>query len=67
MLLQSCQNGTPVNSYCLIDTPIYDYEILEDKDLDDLYIQITQHNRTDACLCENLTKEEKKEFKCEGN
>ena len=66
MLLQSCQTATPVNSYCLVATPIYDYGFLEDVN-DDLYIQITQHNRTYACLCDKLTKEERTLFKCEGN
>ena len=66
MLLQSCQSVTPTNSYCLVATPIYDYEFLSEKN-DDLYNQITQHNRIYACLCDDLTKEEIELFKCKGN
>lgn len=66
MLLSSCQNATPVNDYCLIATPIYDYATIAETD-DDLFNQITQHNRTYACLCEHLTKEEILLFKCKGN
>lgn len=66
MLLASCQNATPVNSYCLIANPIFDYEELS-KTNEDLYEQITQHNRAYACLCEDLTREEQKLYKCKGN
>ena len=66
MLLSSCRNVTHVNDYCLIATPIYDYDELLELN-DDLFNQITQHNRVYACLCEDLTKEELKEFKCKGN
>lgn len=66
MLLTSCQNAIPVNNFCLIATPIFDYEDLS-KTNEDVYEQITQHNRAYACLCEDLTNEEIKLYKCKGN
>ena len=66
MLLSSCQSVTPINDYCLIANPIYDYDELLELN-DDLFNQITQHNRTYACLCDDLTKEEIELFKCKGN